>query len=486
MPGSGAPVVTRMVVGGRQVDAADGRTVDVVDPAHGVTLASVPLGASEDVEQAVAAARDALDGPWGRLAAAERGRLLGGLAAVVADHADELARLESTNVGKPINAARWEIGTVTRVFEYYAGAPARLTGETIPVLKPGLDLTLREPIGVVGLIVPWNFPLLIASWKLGPALACGNTCVLKPASLTPLTALRLGELALEAGLPPGVLNVVTGPGASAGAAIAAHPGVGKVALTGETGTGQEVMRLAAGTVKRISLELGGKSPNICFADADIDRFVAESPMSVFDNAGQDCCARSRILVERSVHARVVEGFVAATRRLVVGDPADERTEIGSLVSQAHRERVRGFIRTGEEEGARLVLGGSPPADPMLAAGAYLEPAVFDGCRPGMRIVDEEVFGPVVAVIPFDTEEEAVRLANATPYGLSGSIWSRDIGRALRVAKGVRSGVLSVNSSSSVHVEAPFGGYGRSGIGRELGSHALAEYSEVKNIYVDLG
>ena len=280
-----------MVIGGQPAEALDGDTREIVDPAHGTVLATVPSGGAADVDRAVAAARDAFEGPWSRLSPPERGRMLARLAVAVADHADELAWLECRNVGKPIGGARWEIGAVARVFDYYAGAPQRLTGETIPVAKPGLDLTLREPIGVVGLIVPWNFPLMIASWKLGPALACGNTSVLKPASLTPLTALRLAELALEAGLPPGVINVVTGPGDVVGAAIASHPGIGKVALTGETGTGQQVMRLAAGNVKRVSLELGGKSPNICFADADIDRFVEESPMSVFDNAGQDCCAR---------------------------------------------------------------------------------------------------------------------------------------------------------------------------------------------------
>jgi betaine-aldehyde dehydrogenase len=338
---------------------------------------------------------------------------------------------------------------------------------------------------VVGLIVPWNFPLLMASWKVAPALAAGNTAILKPASYSPLTAIRLGELALEAGIPPGVLNVVTGPGGTAGASIAAHPGVGKVAFTGETTTGQEIMRLASGNVKKVSLELGGKSPNIVFADADLEKFARESPYSVFDNSGQDCCARSRILVERSVHERVVELFTAATRKVKVGDPADEATEMGTMVSLRQRDRVREYIEIGLGEGASLVIGGDAPADPALAAGAYLMPTVFDGVSNDMRIAREEIFGPVVSIIAFDTEEEALRLANATPYGLSGSIWSRDIGKALRAAKALQSGVISVNSNSSVHTEAPFGGYKMSGIGRELGMGALDLYTEIKNVYIDL-
>jgi betaine-aldehyde dehydrogenase len=374
---------------------------------------------------------------------------------------------------------------VRLVFDYYAGAANKIFGQTIPVSKPGLDLTLREPIGVVGLIVPWNFPLLMASWKLGPALAAGNTCILKPASYSPMTALRLGELALEAGFPPGVINVVTGPGGTAGAAIAAHPGIGKVAFTGETTTGQEIMRLAANNVKKISLELGGKSPNVVYADADIERFAAESPYSVFDNCGQDCCARSRIIVERSAHDQVVELFAAATRKVVVGDPADDKTEVGTLVSFKQRDRVKDYIEIGLAEGAKLVVGGEAPDDPALASGAYLMPAVFDGVSNDMRIAREEIFGPVVSIIPFDTEAEAIRLANATPYGLSGSVWSRDIGKALRTAKGIQAGVLSVNSNSSVHTEAPFGGYKMSGIGRELGMSAIELYTETKNIFIDL-
>jgi betaine-aldehyde dehydrogenase len=484
---SSAVTTTRMVIGGETVDALDGQTFDVVNPATGAVIATAPLGGKADVDRAVDAARKAFDDRkgWATWAAGKRGRSLSKLAALIKEHSEELSQLECRNVGKPITSARGEVIGASLVFDYYAGAANKIFGQTIPVSKPGLDLTLREPIGVVGLIVPWNFPLYMASWKVAPALAAGNTAILKPASYSPLTALRLGELALEAGIPAGVLNVVTGPGGTAGASIAAHPGIGKVAFTGETTTGQEIMRLASANVKKISLELGGKSPNIVFADADLEKFARESPYSVFDNAGQDCCARSRILVERSAHDRVVELFSEATRNVKVGDPADDATEMGCLVSQKQRDRVRDYIEIGRSEGASVVVGGDAPDDPDLAAGAYLMPTVFDGVSNDMRIAREEIFGPVVSIIPFDTEEEALRLANATPYGLSGSIWSRDIGKALRSAKALQSGVISVNSNSSVHVEAPFGGYKMSGIGRELGMAALDMYTETKNVFIDL-
>jgi betaine-aldehyde dehydrogenase len=461
-----APTVARMVIGGESVEAADGQTFDVVNPATGRTIATAPLGGREDVDRAVAAARAAFDAPkgWPTWAAGKRGRSHAKLADLIKKHSDELAWLESRNVGKPITGARGEVVGASLVFDYYGGAANKLTGQTIPVTKPGLDLTLREPIGVVGLIVPWNFPILMASWKVAPALAAGNAAILKPASYSPLTAIRLGELALEAGIPPGVLNVVTGPGGTAGASIAAHEGIGKVAFTGETTTGQEIMRLAANNVKKIA---------------------RESPYSVFDNTGQDCCARSRILVERSVHERVVEAFAEATRAVKVGDPADEATEVGTLVSFKQRDRVKDYIEIGLGEGASIVVGGTEPEDPALADGAYLLPTVFDGVDNDMRIAREEIFGPVVSIIPFDTEEEALRLANATPYGLSGSIWSRDIGRALRAAKALQSGVISINTNSSVHTEAPFGGYKMSGIGRELGMGALDLYTETKNVFIDI-
>jgi betaine-aldehyde dehydrogenase len=483
-----APTAVQMVIAGEPVDAVDGQTFDVINPANGSVAATVPMGGREDVDRAVSAARAAFDdrNGWAHWSAGKRGRSLARLAALIAEHTEELAELESRNVGKPISVARGEVAGAGLVFDYYAGAANKIFGQTIPVSKPGLDLTLREPIGVVGLIVPWNFPLLMASWKVAPALAAGNTAILKPASYSPLTAIRLGELALEAGIPAGVLNVVTGPGGTAGASIAAHPGIGKVAFTGETTTGQEIMRLASGNVKKISLELGGKSPNIVFADADLERFARESPYSVFDNSGQDCCARSRILVERSAHEKVVELFSAATRNVKVGDPAAEATEMGTLVSRRQRDRVMEYIEIGLAEGASLVLGGVAPDDPALADGAYLMPTIFDGVSNEMRIAREEIFGPVVSIIPFDTEEEALRLANATPYGLSGSIWSRDIGKALRAARALQAGVISVNCNSSVHTEAPFGGYKMSGIGRELGMSALDLYTETKNVFIDLG
>jgi betaine-aldehyde dehydrogenase len=485
---NGDVIRARLVIGGDEVDAADNQRFDVINPANGRTIATAPLGGKQDVERAVAAGRRAFDDPggWATWPAAKRGRALARLANLIRDHSEELARLESRNVGKPISGARDEVIGASFVYDYYAGAANKLFGETIPVSKPGLDFTLREAIGVVGLIIPWNFPFLMASWKVGPALAAGNAAVLKPASYSPLTALRLGQLALEAGIPAGVLNVVTGPGGSAGASIAAHPGVGKVAFTGETTTGQEIMRLAAGNVKKISLELGGKSPNIVFADADIEKWAASAPYAVFDNCGQDCCARSRIFVERSIHDQAVELLTAATRKLKVGDPEADETEVGPLVSQKQRERVLDYIAIGRGEGAEIVIGGEPPSDPDLADGSYVMPTVFDGVRNEMRIATEEIFGPVVSVIAFDGEDEAVRLANATPYGLSGSVWSRDIGKALRTARRLQAGVVSVNSNSSVHTEAPFGGYKMSGVGRELGMHALELYTELKNVFIDLG
>jgi acyl-CoA reductase-like NAD-dependent aldehyde dehydrogenase len=453
--------------------------IHVIEPARGEPFEEVAAAGPGDLEAAVAAAKAAYPA-WAALTSVARADLLFRFADLVRAHGEELARLEARNGGKPIGDARWEAAHVADTLRYYAGAADKFFGQTIAVKKGGVDITLHDPLGVVGLIVPWNFPMVIATWKLAPALACGNTVVLKPASLTPLTALRLGELGLEAGLPPGVLNVVPGPGASIGAALAAHPDVAKVGFTGETATGRAIMAAASATIKRVGLELGGKSPNIIFADVDIREVAGEAALSVFANAGQDCCARSRIIVESRIAAQFVEALVAATQALVVGDPLAGTTQMGPLISAGQRERAESYIAIGRAEGARLACGG----ERLPGSGYFLTPAVLTGTRPRMRVVDEEIFGPVVVVMTFESEDQAVAIANDTIYGLSGSLWTNDLKRGLRVARAVRTGVLSVNSSSSVHLQAPFGGYKQSGLGRELGMQAMEHYTEVKNIYFE--
>jgi len=480
-----SPVLEKtMLIDGNWLPAESGKTFAVNNPATGEQIARVAKADAQDVDRSARAAHRAFEeGPWPRLRPPERARFLFTIARLIRERLEEIATVETQNVGKPIRDSRDEVGAAADCFEYYAGAIPRIFGETIPVASPGLDFTLREPIGVVALIVPWNFPFVMAAWKVAPALATGNTVILKPASYTPLSALLLGEVCQAAGVPPGVVNIITGPGSTAGASLAGHPLVGKIAFTGETDTGKQIMHLAADSIKKVSLELGGKSPNIIFDDADLDEAANTSALAVFGNAGQDCCARSRAFVHQRVYDAFLDKFVARTRSLKVGDPMDPETEVGPLISPSQRERVLGYIRLGQEEGARLACGGDIPTDPGCARGSYLLPAVLANVQNCMRVAQEEIFGPVLCVIPFRDEDEAVRLTNESIYGLSGSLWTRDIGRAIRVAKRVRAGVLSVNCNRSVHIEAPFGGYKLSGIGRELGMHALSLYTEVKNVFI---
>lgn len=444
----------------------------VLEPATEGVLAEIPRAAADDVDAAVARAKAAFPA-WRAVTPSDRAALLRRVADTVAEHHDELSVLEARNAGKPIKDARAEIGMVVDTFRYYAGAPERLLGDTIPVAG-GLGFTVREPLGVVGLITPWNFPLAIASWKLAPALASGNTVVLKPAELTPLTALRFAELALEAGLPDGVVEVVAGPGRECGARLVEHPDVAKIAFTGSTEVGRSIAASAAQTIKRVTLELGGKSANIVFADADLERAAAAAPSAAFANAGQDCCARSRILVESSALDRFMEALEEAVGAVKVGDPLDEATEMGPLISAAQREQVASFV-SGD---APVAIRGEVPDGP----GFWFAPTVLCPVSNDDRAAREEIFGPVAAVIPFRDEAEAVALANDTIYGLSGSIWTRDGAKALRVARQVETGVLSINSNTSVRVSTPFGGFKQSGYGRELGPHATDAYTEVKTVY----
>ncbi|HVU09735.1 MAG TPA: aldehyde dehydrogenase family protein [Phototrophicaceae bacterium] len=473
-----------LAIGGKRVASSDGKTAPAYNPATGAIIAQVAQANAADVDLAVTTAHAQFtNGKWKQIHTRERGQILQRIANLVRENLEMLAQIESQNGGKPIGGARGEMSGVANTFEYYAGAVNKVHGQTIPVNANGTSLTFREPFGVCALIVPWNFPLVIAAWKIAPALAMGNTVVVKPASATPLSVLALADLALQAGLPEGVFNVITGSGSVAGSALIQHPLVRKISFTGSTEVGMGVMKQAADGIKRVSLELGGKSANVIFADANLDVCVESSIFAVYDNSGQDCCSRSRIFVERPIYDEFVERFTARAQTLKVGDPADESTEQGPLITPQHRQSVMNYIQIGDSEGAKRVCGGDVPTAADLANGNYLTPAVYVDVNLKMRIMQEEVFGPVVGIMPFDGEAEAIQLANDTPYGLSGSIWTRDIGRALRVVRSIETGMISVNSSSSVHIEAPFGGMKQSGIGREQGMAALDHYSEYKSVFI---
>jgi acyl-CoA reductase-like NAD-dependent aldehyde dehydrogenase len=451
---------------------ASKEAIRVIEPATEQVMAEIPRAGKEETDAAIDRAGSAFPS-WRAVAPAERSALLHRLTDAIAERADELAELEARNAGKPISDARGEMGMVVETFRYYAGAPERLTGKTIPV-SGGVDMTFREPLGVVGLITPWNFPLTIASWKIAPALAAGNTIVLKPAELTPLTALELERIAGEAGLPDGVLNVVAGPGSVCGQRLVEHPGVAKIAFTGSTEVGRGIAQSAASTIKRVTLELGGKSANVIFSDADLETAASSAPVAVFGNAGQDCCARSRILVQRSAMDEFMSALEASVTAMKVGDPLDESTQMGPVISADQLETVSSYVN-GD---APVAFRGSAPEGP----GYWFPPTVLAPVSNDDRPAREEIFGPIACVIPFEDEAEAIRIANDTIYGLSGSVWTQDGAKALRVARAIETGVVSINSNTSVRVSTPFGGFKQSGVGRELGPDALEAYSEVKNVY----
>ena len=474
---------TQLLIDGQWREAVSGKRFDTLNPATGEVITSVAEADKADIDLAVKAARKAFEeGPWSKTTATDRGRILSKLADLIMEHRDELAELETMDNGKPISDARnVDVPLVADCIEYYAGWANKVHGETIPVPGPFLNYTLREPIGVVGQIVAWNFPMLLAAWKLGPALATGNTVVLKPAEQTPLSALRLGELCLEAGIPPGVVNVLPGFGPTAGSALVTHPDVDKIAFTGEYITGQTIMREAAGTLKRISFELGGKSPNIIFADADLDAAVAGSLMGIFWNQGEVCCAGSRLFLQESVYDQFMDKLVGQAGKMKVGDPMDPSTQIGALISEDHLNKVLRYINIGKAEGATVRTGGDQPSK----RGYFVNPTIFDGVNDSMKIAREEIFGPVLSVIRFKDMDEVVPRANNTFYGLAAAVWTRDVGKAHAMARKLKAGTVWVNTYNMISSLSPFGGYKMSGFGRELGVHALEGYTQVKSVWVSL-
>jgi acyl-CoA reductase-like NAD-dependent aldehyde dehydrogenase len=476
-------VQTQLFIGGGFVDAVDGSTVDVVDPHDGSVLAKVALARAADVDRAVAAAAAAFDG-WRARSAAERGRLLLRLADLVESNLDELALLETRDTGHPIRDSRTlDAPRTAATLRYFGGMADKHQGRVIPVEPGFLDYVVREPVGVVGQIVPWNFPLMFTSWKLGPALAAGNTVVLKPSELTPLSSLRMAELIVDAGFPPGVVNIVPGA-AEAGARIASHPGIGLVSFTGSTATGRTIVEASAGNLKRVHLELGGKGANIVFADADLEAAVNGSAFAIYHNQGQACIAGSRLLLQEDIADEFLDRFIGLSRRIRVGDPKDERTQMGPLTSRVHRDRVLAHLEAATEEGATVLTGGVPPADPELSAGMYVVPTVVDA-DPRHRIACEEVFGPVVVVHRFRDEASALWIANGTDYALGGGLWTRALSRAHRVAAQLRAGMVWVNSYKRVNPGSPFGGVGLSGHGREMGFEAMDEYTQAKAVWVNV-
>ncbi len=474
----------RLFIGGEFVDPLDGRSFEVFDPHDGSKLADVAEARPTDVDRAVDAAREAFPG-WASMQASERGRLLLKLADAVEAHADELARLESTDTGHPIrDSSRLDVPRTAATFRYFGGMADKLQGTVVPVEPGFLNYVLRRPVGVIGQIVPWNFPLMFTSWKMGPALAAGNTVVFKPAELTPLSSLRLAELMVSVGFPPGVVNVVPGLGEVAGAHLAAHPGVQKIAFTGSTEVGRRIVQASAGNLKRVQLELGGKGANIVFDDADLTAAVNGSAFAIFHNQGQACIAGSRLLLQEAIAEEFVDGFVALARSIRIGDPLDLETEMGPLTSPEHRNRVMGYVKIALDEGGEILTGGHAPDDPALTAGYYVEPTVVRA-GPEDRVCHEEVFGPFVTVTTFRDEAEALAIANATDYGLGGGLWTRDLQRAHRVASAIESGMVWINSYKRVNPGSPFGGIRNSGYGREMGFEAMHEYTDAKSVWVNV-